>query len=269
MLAKRRVETKAAVAPAESAGATGSSPSVPETTPAELSISEKDEPSAHLPLNAFDGAAFALATSSNMVLAATSRGLLSSPDSGVTWSQVPGVLPDDWRFVSAADSAVVIATLHSAMLSLDSGLTWKPLLLPEGLTQIGAIAVQENGIVWIGGREGIYSSVDNGGVWTTPKNLFLNGVSSIYYDEPNKRLLITAKGEPTVAFTLQLPEMHVAFHETGWNLRFVRPEGDHLVGATMFDGIVVQPRMVASPIQPLTSPAQPASTPAGAPAGKE
>ena len=32
----------------------------------------------------------------------------------------------------------------------------------------------------------------------------------------------------------------------GLELRFVRPMGDHLVGATMFDGMVVQPRMVDS-----------------------
>jgi hypothetical protein len=34
--------------------------------------------------------------------------------------------------------------------------------------------------------------------------------------------------------------------DTGWSLRFVRPVGDYLVGATLFDGIVVQPRMVDS-----------------------
>ena len=36
------------------------------------------------------------------------------------------------------------------------------------------------------------------------------------------------------------------YWNTGWNLRLVRPVGDHLVGATLFDGIVVQPRMVDS-----------------------
>ena len=31
-------------------------------------------------------------------------------------------------------------------------------------------------------------------------------------------------------------------------LRFVRPVGDHLVGATMYDGVVVQPTMVESKV---------------------
>jgi hypothetical protein len=38
----------------------------------------------------------------------------------------------------------------------------------------------------------------------------------------------------------------VQYWNAGWSLRLARPVGDHLVGATLFDGIVVQPRMVAS-----------------------
>jgi hypothetical protein len=40
--------------------------------------------------------------------------------------------------------------------------------------------------------------------------------------------------------------MQVSSWDTKWNLRFARPVGDHLVAATLFDGIVVQPRMVDS-----------------------
>jgi hypothetical protein len=40
--------------------------------------------------------------------------------------------------------------------------------------------------------------------------------------------------------------MQIKSWDTGWNLRFARPVGDHLVAATLFDGIVVQPRMVDS-----------------------
>jgi hypothetical protein len=40
--------------------------------------------------------------------------------------------------------------------------------------------------------------------------------------------------------------MKVSWWDTGWNLRFMRPVGDHLAAATLYDGIVVQPRMVDS-----------------------
>jgi photosystem II stability/assembly factor-like uncharacterized protein len=222
---------------------------LPSAQPAEATsapdVAASDSP---LPRGAFDGAVFAMATSGNSVLAATSSGLLISPDSGAHWGPVTGVHDDLWRFVATAGSFAVVATLHSATLSPDGGATWKPILLPEGLTQLGAIAVEDSGQVWVGGREGIFYSADNGATWNSPRNLFLKGVTSIFYDQPRKNLLVTASGEPTVAFTIHLPAMTASFHDTGWNLRFVRAEGDHLLGATLFDGIVVQPRMVASPI---------------------
>jgi hypothetical protein len=49
-----------------------------------------------------------------------------------------------------------------------------------------------------------------------------------------------------MAFAVEIGSMRVSWWDTGWNLRFVRPVGDYLVGATLFDGIVVQPRMVDS-----------------------
>jgi hypothetical protein len=59
-------------------------------------------------------------------------------------------------------------------------------------------------------------------------------------------MLITAYEPKTEAFAVDLASMRVTTWDTGWKLRFVRPMGDHLVAATLFDGIVVQPRMVDS-----------------------
>jgi hypothetical protein len=59
-------------------------------------------------------------------------------------------------------------------------------------------------------------------------------------------MLITVNSQNTIAFAVHLPDRAVHYWNTGWNLRLVRPVGDHLVGATLFDGIVVQPRMVDS-----------------------
>ena len=49
-----------------------------------------------------------------------------------------------------------------------------------------------------------------------------------------------------MAFAIHVPDRTVKFWDTGWNLRFARPVGDHMVAATLFDGIVVQPQMVDS-----------------------
>jgi hypothetical protein len=119
--------------------------------------------------------------------------------------------------------------------------------LPDALTQVAAISVEPSGEMWVGGREGVFVSSDDGLNWITPKNLFVNSVTSIYYDGSSNRIMVTATGAKDVAFLVQLPSKSVTFAQTGWNLRFMRPVGDHLVGATFFDGIVIQPRMVATP----------------------
>jgi hypothetical protein len=49
-----------------------------------------------------------------------------------------------------------------------------------------------------------------------------------------------------MAFAVALPSMKVSWWDTGWNLRFIRPVGDYLLAATLYDGMVVQPRMVDS-----------------------
>ena len=55
-------------------------------------------------------------------------------------------------------------------------------------------------------------------------------------------MLLTANGTGTLALSVHLPDRSGKVWETGWNLRFIRPVG----GATLFDGVVVQPRMVDS-----------------------
>jgi hypothetical protein len=71
-------------------------------------------------------------------------------------------------------------------------------------------------------------------------------VNSLFYDEPTQRILITANNKNTIAFAVHVPDRRLQYWNSGWHLRLVRPVGDHLVGATLFDGIVVQPRMVDS-----------------------
>jgi ligand-binding sensor domain-containing protein len=157
-----------------------------------------------------------------------------------------GPQKEDWIFVASAKTWVLAATLRSAVLSSDGGERWAPVNLPETLTQLAAVAVDEAGGLWAAGREGVFVSQDRGASWQSLKNLPIRDVNSLYYDEPSQRMLITANSQNTIAFAVHLPDHAVRYWNTGWNLRLVRPVGDHLVGATLFDGIVVQPRMVDS-----------------------
>ena len=196
----------------------------------------------------FDGRVAAIITSDQVLLAATSVGLLTSVDQGVSWHAAGPEDSASWRFLAAAKGNVIAASLREMQFSSDSGAHWADVKLPGELTQISSVAVEPNGELWVGGREGVYCSSDGGSSWTTPKNLFVNSVTGVFYDEGLDRVYVTSTGAGSAAFTVQLPAKTVTFAESGWNLRFVRPVGDHLVAATFFDGIVVQPKMVPAPV---------------------
>ena len=197
---------------------------------------------------AFDGSVYALATTDNAVLASTSIGLLASDDNGLTWRLIAADGSSDWRYLAAAREDVVAASLHRVAFSADAGKTWGTMQLPDGLTQVGAVSVEPSGRIWIGGREGVFTSQDAGHHWSTPKNLFLHSVNSLFYDDATSRMLVTTSGYTSILFTVHLPDLAVSFIDTGWNLRAARPIGDHFIAATQFDGLVIQPRMVASPL---------------------
>ena len=198
----------------------------------------------------FDGSVYVLATAGRQLLAATSAGLLASPDDGATWLSFGPKNSADWRFMAAARNNVVAASLGAAAFSSDAGASWVPIQIPENLTRISAVAVEPSGTIWIGGREGVFVSPDGGAHWTTPKNLYVTSVASLYYDDATDRITLTSAGGGYngLVFTVQLPQQAIAYTDAGWTLRFARPVGDHLVAATLFDGMVVQPKTMASPV---------------------
>jgi photosystem II stability/assembly factor-like uncharacterized protein len=195
----------------------------------------------------FNGSVYGFAVSGETLYAATSDGLLRSGSSGVTWSVAASIPADEYRFLAAAKSNVVAASLDAVQMSGDGGATWHPVALPPKVTQVLALAVDGQGGVWLAGRDSVFYSADKGANWETPKGLYVRNANCIFYDEAKDRVLVTSGSAVTVAFAVQLPTLQVTSWDTGWNLRFVRPVGDHLIAGTMFDGIVVQPRMVESP----------------------
>jgi hypothetical protein len=139
-----------------------------------------------------------------------------------------------------------VADLNSVALTMDNGKKWKTISLPSAVTQLSAVAVDGAGGVWVGGREGVFFSEDEGATWHTMSRFSIHDVSNLFYDAREQRILITANNKNTIVYAVHLPDQRVQYWNAGWSLRLARPVGDHLVGATLFDGIVVQPRMVAS-----------------------
>ncbi len=197
---------------------------------------------------AFDGGVYGLVGDGNILFALSERGLLMSPTSGESWSVIADVPAGTYRAIAAAKSVVVAATLTSLSISKDSGASWSDLPKPEMLTQIAAVAVDDEGDVWVGGREGLY--VRRGGTqgWQNPPNLPIRDVNSLYFDRASQQIVATANSTTTLIFAIHLPDFTPKAWDTGWHMRFVRPIGDHMIGATLYDGVVLQPQMIESPI---------------------
>jgi photosystem II stability/assembly factor-like uncharacterized protein len=197
-------------------------------------------------LKDFDGTVYGFALTGETLFAASPEGVLRSVSSGVTWSVAASVALDECRFVAAAKANVVAASLGAVELSTDGGNTWQAVKLPAKVTQISALSVDGQGDVWVGDRDGVYFSTDKGASWRAVPGLVVRNVDNLYFDEQANRVLMTANEPATTAYAVTIPSLQVSSWDTKWNLRFVRPVGDHLVAATLFDGIVVQPRMVDS-----------------------
>ena len=197
------------------------------------------------------GSVYALARGDDLLYAATSHGLLTSVDSGMSWRRLimtgSTVMPADWRYLCAYHGGLAVADPTQIAVSFDNGRNWKHPLLPRALTGVLSVALDDNGGIWVGGREGLFFSTDQGDHWSTVPNFSVNNINSLFYDAAGRRMLATAGNSSTMTFAVNTQTKSYTLWETEWNLRFVRPLGDHLIGATLFDGMVLQPRMVALP----------------------
>jgi photosystem II stability/assembly factor-like uncharacterized protein len=199
------------------------------------------------PVQRIDDVVYALVRSAVEVFAGTSEGLLRSNPDGTQWEPVKSLSMTETRFVAVQKSTVFVSGLKQMALSLDSGAHWTPVGLPPGLTQVSAIAVDDQKSLWAGGREGVFFSSDNGANWKPLRDLAINQVDGIYFDAAASRVLLTC-ADSSVVFSVSALEHKVNYWDSGWKLRFARPMGDYLLGVTLYDGVVVQPKMVDSSV---------------------
>lgn len=193
-----------------------------------------------------DSITYSLISDGNFAtFAGTSDGLLRSEDDGIAWTPMSNLHMGEVRFFAVEHGVLLAAGLKRMSLSVNSGVRWTPVALPSTLTQISAVAVDGERNLWVGGPQGIYYSADNGASWLPIHNLATPQVDGIYFDRSANRILLTTANS-TMVFSVQLPDHTVRYWDTGWRLRFARPMGTHLIAATLYDGVVLQPKMVDS-----------------------
>jgi photosystem II stability/assembly factor-like uncharacterized protein len=175
-------------------------------------------------------------------LAATTTGVYSSTDQGKTWKGGQILGQTDFVSVRAEGSTVVAATRSSVLVSNDSGATWKLAGLPSYVVSIRNAAIASDSQIMIASREGAFRSGDGGATWEHVVNgLPGKDITSVSFDATHKRLLATSDATGVIFESRDGGRSWQRGPDSGFPLRRVSVIGGRFVGATPFDGVVLQP----------------------------
>lgn len=179
-------------------------------------------------------------TATGTWFAATSEGVYRSENQGTAWTG-PVLKGDSYRYVSAKGNVVLAANRKQLMVSTDDGTTWQEMALPAKLTSIHAVTTAPKGSLWVGGREGLFYSEDEGKSWQQMSTLPLADINSLSYNREMGRVIVTSS-QSTLVFAIDESNKTWKWWNSGWTLQSVRSLGNRLLAASLYNGVVVQPR---------------------------
>ncbi|MGA2965147.1 MAG: transcriptional regulator [Terriglobales bacterium] len=175
-------------------------------------------------------------------LAATTSGIYSSADQGKTWKGGQILGQTDFVSVRAQGPTVVAATRSIVLVSNDGGTTWKPASLPSYVASIRGAAIAADSQIMIASREGAFRSEDGGATWDRVLNgLPSKDITSVSFDTARQRLLATSDATGVIFQSRDGGRTWQRGPDSGFPLRRVSVVGGRFVGATPFDGVVLQP----------------------------
>ena len=181
----------------------------------------------------------ALDVSDDIWLAATTFGLLTSRDQGASWQGGPVLGLGEYLSVTVHGDVMAAARIDGVVLSRDGGLTWWPMGLPKMLTHIRRVVFSPDGTLWLGAREGVYFSEDMGKTWLWIERLPFRDVDDLEYDAAANRVLVSSKSNDQI-FSIDPKTMTWKWWHTGFRIALIRSAGDHLVAASLDDGVLLE-----------------------------
>ncbi len=180
-------------------------------------------------------------------LAATSSGLFISSDQGKTWTGGPVMGKSDFVAVESNGELVVAATRTNVLCSSNNGATWQQAPLSSYITSIHGVTLTPEGEILVASREGAFRSSDSGATWEHIVNgLPDKNISSIAYDQSKKRLLATSNATGVIFESRDSGRSWHRGPDSGYPLRRISVVRGRFVGATPFDGLIVQPENEAA-----------------------
>jgi photosystem II stability/assembly factor-like uncharacterized protein len=179
-------------------------------------------------------------TAGGVWFAATADGVYRSENQGLAWAG-PMLKGDNFSFVTAKGNVVLAASRKQLMVSSDGGTTWHEIALPAKLSSIHAVTTAPKGSLWVGGREGLFYSEDEGQNWQQLSTLPMSGINGLSYNREMGRIVVTS-AQSTMVFAIDESSKTWKWWDAGWTLHSVRSLGNRLVAASLYDGVVVQPK---------------------------
>ena len=197
------------------------------------------------PAGEIDGRVNGMDLSHSTWFAATSAGVYQSTDQGKVWMGGPVVGQNDYQSVHGNGSVVLATRRGGIAISQDGGKTWQPSALPAKLSTVRTSTIAPGGSLWIGGREGVFYSADNGANWNFMATLPFSDISGIEYENGLKRIVITSWSS-TWVMAVNESDKSWKWWDAGWHVRGVRSNGGRLLAASLYNGVVVQPSAESS-----------------------
>ncbi len=198
-------------------------------------------------LRQIDGRIYSFDLSGSAWLVSTAGGLFTSSDHGTTWQGGPVLGVVGYLSVTAHESIMAAARPDGVALSRDGGQTWWPMGIPTALTRIHRIAFAPDGTLWLGAREGVYLTRDLGKSWLWIKRLPLYDLDGLYFDTKLNRVLVSSRRSDFV-YAINPEDMTWKSWRTGFRLSMVRNAGDRLLAASLYNGVLVEPRAVGAEV---------------------
>jgi photosystem II stability/assembly factor-like uncharacterized protein len=193
------------------------------------------------PAPEIEGRVNAVDVSSELWVASASTGIYTSRDQGASWQGGPVLADVDFISLAVQGDTIAAAKTERLVFSTDAGATWGPMGLPTGLTRIRCIAFSADGTLWLGGREGVYFTPDLGKTWMWIQRLPYRYVDDLYYDAAQNRMLGSSRSSEEV-FSIDPKSQEWKHWETGYRIGLIRSAGDRLVAASLYDGVLVEPK---------------------------
>jgi photosystem II stability/assembly factor-like uncharacterized protein len=161
---------------------------------------------------------------------------------GKTWHGGLVLGQQDFVSIRSQGDTILAATRSSAIVSADNGATWVQATLPKFVVGIRGTAITSDNQLLLAAREGAFRSDDGGATWQhILSGLPANDITSVSFDTTHNRLLVTSDQTGIIFESRDGGRTFQRGPDSGYPLRRVGVMGERYIGATPFDGVIVQP----------------------------